>query len=112
LTISFINQWKVYNTRKQNNPEIFYAKTYTKNEDKMWVNDGFMERCNKFIWNPNIDSPILPVFHGIFLLLSHTNNYFSLLYDCYYYLILIHLGTDLFIAEKIAQTGFCALSSI
>jgi hypothetical protein len=69
LTVSFINQWKVYQSRKRDNPNIFYSQNYTKgtskDDDKIWVNDQFNQLCNESIWNHKLDSPILPVYHGI-----------------------------------------------
>lgn len=85
LTVSFINQWKMYTTRLNESSEVFFNKTYA-GEHKMWVMEQYETLCSQFAWN-NVSKyqiPLVPAYHG----------------------------TDFYIAEKIAQTGFAVLSTV
>jgi len=69
-------------TRKKFSPEHFFSQTYLQNSQKFCVAEQFQKRANLCAYNLNLAVPIVPSVHG----------------------------TDFFIAEKIAQTGFAAIS--
>lgn len=82
LASSFINQWNIMTTRKKFSPEQFFNQTYLENPQKVWVAEQFKKRANLCSYNLDLAVPIIPSVHG----------------------------TDFFIAEKIAQTGFANIS--
>jgi len=85
LTESFLNLWRVMITRKAENPEMFFARTYTKDKDKMAVMSYYDKDLIQFTpYNQELALPLIPMLHG----------------------------TDHPVAEQIAMTGFAALSSL
>ena len=85
LTTSFINQWKMTITRFHESAEQFFAITYKRDENKMKVMEYYETQVlQPTPHNKNLDIPLINALHG----------------------------TDYFIAEKIAETGFAALSSL
>ena len=85
LTSNFINHWKIMIDRKRNNPELFFDKKYTKDQDKMAVIKHYEDHTVTLLHcNENLDVPLIPGVHG----------------------------TDLEIANKIAQSGFVSLNSL
>lgn len=85
LTVSFINQWKIMIARKEQSPEQFFSCTYTKNKEKMEILEHYQKNLvDALPYNKKLILPIIPTCHG----------------------------TDHIIAQKIAETGFCALSSL
>lgn len=85
LTQSFVNLWKVMITRKVENPEMFFARTYTKDKEKMAVMNYYDKDLIQFTpYNQELAVPLIPMLHG----------------------------TDHLVAEQIAMTGFAALSSL
>lgn len=85
LSNSFVNQLRVMTTRKVNNPEMFYTKTYTKDAAKMTIMEYYERDLLQFTpYNRDLVLPLIPVLHG----------------------------TDFYTAEQIANTGFAALSSL
>lgn len=85
LSNSFINAWRLMTTRKLESPDLFFARTYTKDEDKMRVMEYYEKDLLQFTpYNTKLAVPIIPVLHG----------------------------TDFTTAECIACTGFAALSSL
>lgn len=65
LTNSFINQWKIMTSRKIHSEELFYSRTYTKDQDKMKVMKHYNENVlNLLDCNNNLDVPLLPSLHG------------------------------------------------
>jgi len=85
LTVSFLNLWRVMITRKVENPEMFFARTYTKDKDKMAVMSYYDKDLIQFTpYNQELALPLIPMLHG----------------------------TDHLVAEQIAMTGFAALSSL
>jgi len=83
LTSSFITQWKVISDRLRSG-HLFNNKEATQRELREFVEKHFEELLTSFHYDKNSGVPILPVCHG----------------------------TDHYIAEKIAQTGFATLSTI
>ena len=84
LTSSFINQVKIFNDRFINNHDLFFTKTYLKSQSKLNVIDHYNNNVVTLLEsNKNKNIPIIPSLHG----------------------------TDLDIAYKIAESGFCKLSS-
>jgi cysteine-rich repeat protein len=85
LSVSFVNQWKLTTTRRVESPEQFFHCTYSKDEQKINVMKYYQDNLLQFTpYNQTLQVPLLPVLHG----------------------------TDYFIAEKIAQTGFASLSTL
>lgn len=89
LTSSFINQWKITLSRRQNDAKTFFQeRSFQGNIEKQYVIQQFDKLCEEKVpWNtrkPFSECPIIAAVHG----------------------------TDYFVAEKIAQTGFVALSSL
>ncbi len=85
LTTSFINQWKMTITRLHKSVDQFFAVTYKRDENKMKVIEYYETQVLlPATHNKNLDIPLIGALHG----------------------------TDYAIAEKIAATGFAALSSL
>ncbi len=85
LTVSFVNQWKVMIQRKLHAPEHFFHCTYAKDQEKLAIMKYYNENLLQFTpYNQKLVLPLLPVLHG----------------------------TDLVVADMIAQTGFASLSSL
>ena len=85
LSTSFINMWRIMTTRKMESPDLFFARTYTKDAEKMKVMEYVDKDLLQFTpYNQDLTLPLIPVLHG----------------------------TDFLTAEHIAQTGFAALSSL
>lgn len=85
LSSSFVNMWRVMITRKLQSCELFFARTYTRDVEKMKVMDYVDTQLLQFTpYNRDLVLPLIPVLHG----------------------------TDYTTAECIAQTGFAALSSL
>lgn len=85
LSVSFVNHWKLMTTRKRQSPDLFFSRTYTRDSEKMKVMSYYEKDLLQFTpYNQALTVPLIPVLHG----------------------------TDFTIAEKIAQTGFAALSSL
>jgi hypothetical protein len=103
LTSSFINHWQVTISRKRFSADQFFRVTYGKNEQKMAVK----ARCDKvvegFNWNVNGNKqteavPLIAALHGT---------------DYHIAGMLVATSTRCVShSEKIAQTGFAALSSL
>jgi len=83
LTTSFINQWKVIKERIVHSGDIFNVQETTRRLAREHVEKHLDNVIQTYPWNKRISVPILPVCHG----------------------------TDHYIAEKISQTGFAALST-
>ncbi len=85
LSVSFINQWKIMTSRKKSSYDQFFSNYYQKDNDKMNVMQYFQDNILNFTsYNQKLSIPLIPALHG----------------------------TDSFIAEKIAKTGFASLSSL
>jgi len=84
LLRSFINQWELTTERMTTSPGVFNKITYGDNENQKWIKEKYNARTNALPWNKDLMCPILPTAHG----------------------------TELFLAEKISQTGFANLSSL
>jgi hypothetical protein len=59
LTQSFINQWKITIRRKIDSNDVFFSKTYTKDNSKMCVMENYQKLCNKFDWNAKLEIPLI-----------------------------------------------------
>jgi len=65
LTSNFINQWKIMIDRKKNSPDLFFGKTYTKDNNKMNVMKHYEENVVTLLdCNQNLDIPLIPSVHG------------------------------------------------
>lgn len=84
LSHSFVNYWQITNARKQHSADQFFHDGYGKDEAKKGVIAQFKARVGVLEYNSTLIVPLVPVLHG----------------------------TDYYVAEKIAQTGFAALSSL
>lgn len=86
LATSFLNQYNVFLERKRNDPAQFFATGgYARQAEKVWVMEQFRRYALQFAWNEGEAAvPIVPALHG----------------------------SDLAIAERIAQTGFASLSTL
>lgn len=85
LSVSFVNQWKLMTTRRIEAPEQFFRCTFNKDEEKVQIMKYYQDNLLQFTpYNQKLCVPLLPALHG----------------------------TDLLVAEKIAQTGFASLSSL
>jgi len=85
LVGNFTGSYKIAVTRSDQ--ALFTKQTWTDDDNAQkhqFVFDKFKELCNKYPWNQNSSSPIIPVLHG----------------------------TDFLVAEKICESGFAALSSL
>jgi hypothetical protein len=65
LTVSFINMWNVYMTRMKDSPELFFTRSYKKNQQKLWVNEHYEMVCAKCSWNQQLSVPLAPALHGM-----------------------------------------------
>jgi len=84
LTTNFIGSWRVITERITNQSAIFARTTYSRDNQRKWVEYKYHESVSKFEWNHDLKNPIIVAAHG----------------------------TDLNVAFKIAATGFTSLSSI
>lgn len=91
LTSAFINQWKITLSRRQNDAQLFFQeRNFHKNAAKQFVIEEYFKLCQNddLPWNTRDKDyqlvPIIPSVHG----------------------------TDRLLAEKIAETGFAALSKL
>ncbi len=84
LTVSFINHWHTTTTRYAMDHSQFFYTDYGNDAQKKNVISMYEKKIAGFAYKKQWDIPPLPVLHG----------------------------TDLAIAEKIAQTGFASLSSL
>ena len=85
LSVSFVNQWKLMTTRRIEAPEQFFRCTFRKDEAKLGIMKYYQDNLLLSTpYNQKLTVPLVPVLHG----------------------------TDYLVAEKIAQTGFAALSSL
>lgn len=86
LLRQFINQWELTTERLTSGKAVFGKTSYSDNPNQMWIVQKFNERAHhpKLPWNKDLTCPIIPTAHG----------------------------TELFLAEKIAQTGFANLSKL
>jgi hypothetical protein len=103
LTAAFIDQWKIVAARRKNDPEMFRQEThFQKNLAKQFVITAFGNLAKY--------ASFLVVVH---LLIDSTLpwNHDQEAFQQTPIVVAAH-GTDLFVAEKIAQTGFASLSSV
>lgn len=86
LLRQFINQWELTTERLTTGKAVFGKTTYSDNPNQMWIVQKFNERAHhpKLSWNKDLTCPIIPTAHG----------------------------TELYLAEKISQTGFANLSKL
>eukprot|EP01125_Pyxidicula_operculata_P014817 TRINITY_DN4987_c0_g1_i1.p1 TRINITY_DN4987_c0_g1~~TRINITY_DN4987_c0_g1_i1.p1 ORF type:complete len:1811 (-),score=370.81 TRINITY_DN4987_c0_g1_i1:86-5518(-) len=85
---NFVNRRALNDSRYQRSRETFYAQDWKKKKEELrsWVWEEYEKKVKSFSWNLGVPTElaILPVVHG----------------------------TDKFIADKIAETGFAALSKL
>lgn len=85
LLRSFINFWKLTETRFINDHQVFFDDLSLKNnEQQQWILEQYQKLTSSCVWNKDLMVPIIPALHG----------------------------TDFSLAEKIGQTGFANLSAL
>jgi hypothetical protein len=96
LTSSFVNAWNISNQRFSSTPSLFSSNTVKSfAKERKWILSEYDRKVHYYDWNSALILPIVPSM--LFLRLVF------LFKGCH--------GTDQYIGEKIAETGFIALSS-
>jgi hypothetical protein len=103
LTSSFLNAWNLNNTRFIGAPNLFNAKTVkTFETERAFILSEYDEKVHYYAWNSSLHVPIVPCMNLLFVSQTRISSIS--------YLLGLH-GTDQCVGEKIAETGFVALSS-
>jgi len=87
LLINFLCTQKIMSERHQNSRDLFGSQTWRNGDDQQlrdWTYSTYQSTIKKCPWNIDMPLPIVPMLHG----------------------------TDRVVADKIAETGFAALSSL
>lgn len=84
LLHSFINHWKLTESRFMNSRETFFKEDFSSSPQQQWILEQYQKLSKSCPWNEKLKVPIIPAIHG----------------------------TDHSFAEKIGQTGFANLSAL